>query len=165
MQQTIYLSTKSVPHRYFDKAAGVHHTSVTIDTPEQEGVAFEYTSGNVLRPNNLTQIVGFNEIYGSFKYNANSAKPAREIVVKNGKTYDIFTDYGSLSTCTLCGTDYYSTLAKIFPTNFTQKGGGYRPEKDKTITKSFDLVFNGVEIATGAQREHRLDILEAQCKE
>ena len=40
-----------------------------------------------------------------------------------------------------------------------------RPEKNKKITKSFDLVFRGVEIATGAQREHRLDILEAQCKE
>ncbi len=40
-----------------------------------------------------------------------------------------------------------------------------RPEKDKSVTKSFDLVYKGVEIATGAQREHRLEILEAQCKE
>ena len=40
-----------------------------------------------------------------------------------------------------------------------------RPDHDKKITKSFDLVFRGVEIATGAQREHRLEILEAQCKE
>src|SRR3989338_7240063 len=40
-----------------------------------------------------------------------------------------------------------------------------RPEKDKRVTKSFDLVYKGVEIATGAQREHRLEILEAQCKE
>ncbi len=40
-----------------------------------------------------------------------------------------------------------------------------RPEGNKKITKSFDLLFNGVEIGTGAQREHRLDILEAQAKE
>lgn len=40
-----------------------------------------------------------------------------------------------------------------------------RPEDNKKITKSFDLLFNGVEIATGAQREHRLEILEAQAKE
>ncbi|MBT5030303.1 aspartate--tRNA(Asn) ligase [archaeon] len=39
-----------------------------------------------------------------------------------------------------------------------------RPE-DKKLTKSFDLLYKGVEIATGAQREHRLDVLEAQCKE
>jgi len=32
-------------------------------------------------------------------------------------------------------------------------------------TKSFDLIYNGVEIATGAQREHRLAELEKQCKE
>ncbi len=40
-----------------------------------------------------------------------------------------------------------------------------RPEDNKKITKSFDLLFNGIEIATGAQREHRLDVLEAQAKE
>lgn len=40
-----------------------------------------------------------------------------------------------------------------------------RPEGKKDCTKSFDLLFKGVEIATGAQREHRLDILEKQAKE
>ncbi len=40
-----------------------------------------------------------------------------------------------------------------------------RPENNPLVTKSFDLVYNGVEIGTGAQREHRLDILEKQCKE
>lgn len=33
------------------------------------------------------------------------------------------------------------------------------------LTKSFDLLYRGVEITTGAQREHRIDILEAQAKE
>ncbi len=40
-----------------------------------------------------------------------------------------------------------------------------RPDGNPDGTKSFDLIYNGVEIATGAQREHRLEILEAQCKE
>ncbi len=40
-----------------------------------------------------------------------------------------------------------------------------RPEDDQTTTKSFDLIWNGVEVATGAQREHRLDILRKQAKE
>lgn len=40
-----------------------------------------------------------------------------------------------------------------------------RPKDDKSVTKSFDLLFNGVEICTGAQREHRLDILSKQAKE
>jgi len=33
------------------------------------------------------------------------------------------------------------------------------------LTKSYDLLMNGVEITTGAQREHRVDILEAQARE
>jgi aspartyl-tRNA synthetase len=31
------------------------------------------------------------------------------------------------------------------------------------LTKSYDLIYNGTEITTGAQREHRLDVLEAQA--
>ena len=34
---------------------------------------------------------------------------------------------------------------------------------DTDITKSFDLLYRGVEITTGAQREHRIDILEKQA--
>jgi len=40
-----------------------------------------------------------------------------------------------------------------------------RDEKDTTLTKSFDLLWNGLEIATGAQREHRYDILISQAKD
>lgn len=32
-------------------------------------------------------------------------------------------------------------------------------------TKSFDLLWNGIEMSTGAQREHRYDVLVAQAKE
>ena len=37
-------------------------------------------------------------------------------------------------------------------------------EKDPTLTKSFDLLWNGLEITTGAQREHRYDVLMSQAK-
>ncbi len=40
-----------------------------------------------------------------------------------------------------------------------------RPEHDHRTTNSFDLVYKGVEIGTGAQREHRLEILRAQAQE
>jgi nondiscriminating aspartyl-tRNA synthetase len=40
-----------------------------------------------------------------------------------------------------------------------------RLETDPTLTKSFDLLWNGIEITTGAQREHRYDQLVAQAKE
>ena len=40
-----------------------------------------------------------------------------------------------------------------------------RKENDLKITKSFDLIWKGVEITTGAQREHRLEILKKQAIE
>ncbi|MFA5382899.1 MAG: aspartate--tRNA(Asn) ligase [Candidatus Micrarchaeia archaeon] len=40
-----------------------------------------------------------------------------------------------------------------------------KPENDSKGTRSFDLIYNGVEIATGSQREHRLEILSEQAKE
>lgn len=38
-----------------------------------------------------------------------------------------------------------------------------KKEGTKDITKSFDLIWNGTEITTGAQREHRYDILRKQA--
>ncbi len=40
-----------------------------------------------------------------------------------------------------------------------------RHADDATLTNSYDLVFNGVEISTGAQREHRVDVLIEQARE
>lgn len=40
-----------------------------------------------------------------------------------------------------------------------------RCEDDPTSTRSYDLLWNGLEITTGAQREHRYDILVAQSVE
>lgn len=40
-----------------------------------------------------------------------------------------------------------------------------RHEHDPQLTKSFDLLWKGLEVTTGAQREHRYDILVDQAKE
>lgn len=40
-----------------------------------------------------------------------------------------------------------------------------RHEDKPSLTKSFDLLYKGIEVTTGAQREHRLPILEKQAKE
>ena len=40
-----------------------------------------------------------------------------------------------------------------------------RHEHDNSLTKSFDLIYRGLEITTGAEREHRVDILEKQAVE
>ncbi|WP_373294852.1 aspartate--tRNA(Asn) ligase [Mycetocola manganoxydans] len=53
-------------------------------------------------------------------------------------------------------TDYASSIRPFYH---------MRHDGDASITKSYDLIFNGVEISTGAQREHRIDVLIAQAKE
>ncbi len=40
-----------------------------------------------------------------------------------------------------------------------------RHPDDPTLTRSFDLLWKGVEITTGAQREHRYEVLQAQALE
>lgn len=38
-------------------------------------------------------------------------------------------------------------------------------DSETKLTKSFDLLYKGIEITTGAQREHRIDVLKAQALE
>ena len=40
-----------------------------------------------------------------------------------------------------------------------------RNENDPTLTKSYDLIWRGTEITTGAQREHRYDVLVDQVRQ
>jgi nondiscriminating aspartyl-tRNA synthetase len=37
-------------------------------------------------------------------------------------------------------------------------------EDDPSLTNSYDLIYRGTEISTGAQREHRIEVLEAQAE-
>lgn len=132
--QKIFLSSKAVPVRFFD-TNGVSQKSVNATTAAQEGIPFKYRSDNLLNPSNVSDITnpgdtadtytGFNEIYGSLSYTNGSAKPAYEVAVKKGSTYDIYVDRGSYSNCIQCGNDYYSQLNKLFP--LAQFGGGATP--------------------------------------
>ena len=53
----------------------------------------------------------------------------------------------------------------IFITDFAKtKRAFYHMRKDD-VPQGYDLIWRGTEITTGAQREHRYDILKAQCDE
>ena len=53
-------------------------------------------------------------------------------------------------------TDYDSTIRPFYH---------MRHADNPALTNSYDLLFNGAEIATGAQREHRIEVLEEQARE
>jgi aspartyl-tRNA synthetase len=40
-----------------------------------------------------------------------------------------------------------------------------RHDDNNKLTKSFDLLWKGLEVTTGAQREHRYDVIAEQAKE
>ena len=52
-------------------------------------------------------------------------------------------------------TDYASSIRPFYH---------MRHEGDPSLTNCYDLIFNGVEISTGAQREHRIDVLVEQAE-
>ena len=52
-------------------------------------------------------------------------------------------------------TDYHPEIRPFYHMRNAETG----------LTNSYDLLFKGVEITTGAQREHRIDVLEAQAVE
>ena len=53
-------------------------------------------------------------------------------------------------------TDYASSIRPFYH---------MRHADDPELTNSYDLIYNGTEIATGAQREHRVDVLTEQARE
>lgn len=146
---TVFLDSRSVPHRLFD-TNGVSHEEASTEY-DQEGKEFKYEDSEKIKPNSLSTYIGFNEIYGNFTTTAGSGLPAKSVPVKAGKTYDIsvISEITQFSTCSTCGNDYYSNLMQIFPSLATT-GGGYQPDpssSDRSSSKinpemkADDLVF------------------------
>ena len=53
-------------------------------------------------------------------------------------------------------TDYASSIRPFYH---------MRHDDDPSLTNSYDLIYRGTEISTGAQREHRVDVLTAQARD
>jgi len=151
VNQTVYVSNKNVPHRYYD-VNGVAFDDGYATALDQEGTAFAYKNNDILKPLNLdayTGYTGFNEIYGSFsKTNSSAARPAKMIAVKKDTIYNLFTNSGIFSTCLTCGSDYYSSIKRLFPDSFSGAGGGYVPDNFSSqrvttsgVYRSDDLLF------------------------
>jgi hypothetical protein len=146
VNQTVFVSNKNVPHRYYD-SNGANFDETITNT--QELLPFSYASENPLKPNNTAGYVGFNEVYGSFvNGSASGARPAKLVRVKKDVSYDVFVNSGSFASCANCGSDYYNALQKIFPQNFGGKGGGYSPDKyesrreaSSSLYRSDDLLY------------------------
>ena len=94
---------------------------------------------------------------------------AKKLLVAKGKKYAVDSDLdseGEKLLCELVKEKYGSEF--VFVTHFPFAVKPFyqmKDEKNPTVTKSFDLLFNGVEICSGSQREHRYDVWCAQARE
>jgi len=149
LQETVYLSAKTVPHKFYDEFGVNYDLGSTSSPNKQEGTKFEYTNNLNLKPNNISSYIGFNEIYGSMNVNTASPIPPKVIEVEKGKSYDIFVDEGAFSTCLNCGTDYFSSLQKIFPNNFDLKGAGYYADLTESRRTTNQSKYNGDDLRFG----------------
>lgn len=126
------LNSKQVPHRYYDQN-GLAHDKITFveisNNPslKQEGEVFAYQSNDLLRPNNISSVIGMNEIYGQFSLTSNAAQQALTLAVPRGKSIDILVESGSYTSCASCGVDPYSFL-NLFPNIYGKLGGGLAPD-------------------------------------
>ena len=59
--------------------------------------------------------------------------------------------------------EYHSEF--IFVTDYPSEKRAFYHMRKNGIPQGYDLIWRGVEITTGAQREHRYDILKAQAEE
>lgn len=158
LQKTVYISSKSAAHKFYD-SNGVYYKYEDMGSKKQECAvsggdesnceSFEYTNSDKNKPNNQDQYIGFNEIYGTISTSSGAAVPATEIEVVKGKNYDLFTDEGVYSSCSDCGTDYFSVIARIFPNSFIHAGGGYLPNMVESRRVDNQSEFNADDMKFG----------------
>jgi len=129
LQQTVFVSSHAVPHRYFNASGVAQDSGIDYSTAAQEAsgaAAFEYTDNNVLKPNNIANDIGADEVYGSMSMSAMGAKPPKMVQVVKNRTYNLFTNSGQFSTCFTCQNDYYGYgQQRVFPETFGSLGSGY----------------------------------------
>src|SRR3989344_8318432 len=94
-------------------------------------------------------------------------KEAKEMLAKKGKILVADEDLdaeGKKLLGELVKEKYKSDF--VFVTRYPwAKRPFYHMKPDDKTTRSFDLIWNGLEVATGAQREHRYEILKKQAEE
>lgn len=118
----------------------------------------------------ISEVLGVELSVPSTPFPKVSLQKAREIVAAGG--YDIPRSDGDLDPEAERRLSAYIMETEGHPFVFvTDYDSSIRPfyhmrhADNSALTNSYDLLFNGVEISTGAQREHRIEVLETQAKE
>ncbi|MGB0453059.1 MAG: hypothetical protein ACPGJV_05030 [Bacteriovoracaceae bacterium] len=111
------VSSRSIPHRFFD-TAGVEHddlsTLTAADNWVQEGDQFFYMN-EVSKLTPQAESFGMNSILGQISVNLTKALPAKAIDVEFDQLYIISATDGYYSPCPQCAADFWFNSFKTHP--------------------------------------------------
>lgn len=109
----------------------------------------------VIIPNKPFPKIKLNDLYQELHNRYNYEIPTEDIGDMNAETEKLTYKYAK----EVYGSEF------IFVTDFSKtKRAFYHMRKDD-IPQGYDLIWKGCEITTGAQREHRYEVLKKQCEE
>lgn len=110
----VIVSSKTAPHRFFDKMVDSNNDSYEITdvtsipdgaSGEQEGVEFQYLDNDKLFPANGSY--NMNSLLGQMNVNLTNAVPAKKVDLEFDKLYYIATIEGYYTPCPNCAKDYW----------------------------------------------------------
>jgi hypothetical protein len=115
-QQTVSVSSKTAPHRYFRSCGDEFGTNTSCTGGDsQEGDIFEYQDvGNILPSQ---ENFGMNSILGQMNVTLDKALPAKSVAVELDQVYLISTTSGFYSPCPTCGKDSWFSSFTAYPTS------------------------------------------------
>lgn len=132
--QSVSVSGRSAPHRFFDKNGIEKSPSQAI---EQEGDVFTYMDEGKLLP--VQQNFSMNAILGQMSVTLDKALPAKEVKVEMDQVYLISTTSGYYSPCPECAKDSWLTAFTAFPSTANGAGLqaiGHTTERDAFATNT-----------------------------
>ena len=99
--------------------------------------------------------IKLNDLYNELHERYNYQIPTEDIGDMNAETEKLTYKYAK----EVLGSEF------IFVTDFSKTKRAFYHMRDNDIPQGYDLIWKGMEITTGAQREHRYDVLKKQCEE
>jgi hypothetical protein len=111
-QQSISVSSKSAPHRFFD-INGIEKDITTTSNTSQEGDTFQYLDNGKVLP--VQENFGMNSILGQMSVSLDNALPAKSVTVEIDQVYFLQTTSGYYTPCPTCSKDSWLNTFTAFP--------------------------------------------------
>ena len=131
-QQTITLSTRAAPHRFFDSAGTERTLPLSDSSVTQEGASFSYQDSDNVFP--VQSNFSMNAILGQMSIALDKAQPAKTVTIDLDQVYFIQATSGTYTPCPACSEDSWFTSFSPYPSSSIGKGvqaAGFSTTRDE----------------------------------